>query len=72
VDGSSVQLLDARVRRDSIVGTETTSNARLAISTNRVTRLESMELSKGRTVFLAATLGLAFLAADLYLVAHNK
>jgi hypothetical protein len=65
-------LLDARVGRDSIFGTETTTNARLAVPTNRVSRLESMEFSKGRTLSLAAALALAFLAVDLYLVAHTN
>jgi len=72
VDGSSVQLLDARIRADSVAGTDPTSRGRIAFATSRITRVESQEYSQSRTLTLFAAMGLAFLATTLYLVAHNK
>ena len=71
-DGRSVELLDARVRRDSIVGTDPASVARLAFPMERVSRVESQEFSQARTVSLFAGMGLAFIAVTLYVVAHTK
>ena len=71
-DGRSVELLDARVRQDSIVGTDPVSVARLAFPMERVSRVESQEFSQARTVSLFAGMGLAFIAVTLYLVAHTK
>jgi len=72
LDGTSLELVDARVRTDSIVGTDPTSSGRVAIPTNRISRIESLEFSQSRTFGLFASLGIAFVAASLYLVAHNK
>lgn len=72
VDGTSVELLDARMREDSIVGTEPASAARAAFPVKWVSRIESQEFSQSRTLSLFAGLGVAFAATTLYLVAHNK
>jgi hypothetical protein len=72
VDGRSVQLLDARVRQDSVVGTDPASLARLAFPIERISRLQSQESSQARTVSLFAGMGLAFIGVTLYVVAHTK
>jgi hypothetical protein len=72
VDGKSVELLDARVRPDSVVGTEPASLARLAFPIEQVSRIESQEFSQARTVSLFAAMGLAFVGVTLYIVAHTK
>jgi hypothetical protein len=72
VDGASVELLDARVRQDSVVGTQPASVARAAFPIERVSRIESQEFSQARTVSLFAGMGLAFIGVTLYVVAHTK
>ena len=72
VDGKSVELLDARVRPDSVVGTEPASVARLAFRGERVSHIESQEFSQARTVSLFAAMGLAFVGVTLYLAAHTR
>ena len=63
--GTRVVLADARVRSDTIIGTDPDSRARVAIPTNQVVKLESQEYSQFRTVSLFAGFGLAFIAATL-------
>lgn len=72
VDGTSVELVDARVRQDSVVGTHPASAARAAFPIERVSRIESQEFSQSRTVSMFAGIGLAFIGVTLYAVAHNK
>ena len=72
VDGTSVELLDARVRQDSVVGTHPASVARAEFPIERVSRIESQEFSQARTVSLFAGMGLAFIGVTLYVVAHTK
>jgi hypothetical protein len=69
--GAQLILADARVRPDTIIGTEPNSTARVAIPANQVVKLESQEYSQFRTVSLFAGIGLAFLAVTLYMVAHE-
>jgi hypothetical protein len=71
VEGMSVELLDTRIREDSVIGTQPASRARMAIATKRVSQIESLEFSQSRTLGLFASLGIAFAGITLYLVAHN-
>ncbi|MFL5593179.1 MAG: hypothetical protein ACJ785_01075 [Gemmatimonadaceae bacterium] len=70
--GTRVVLVDARVRPDTITGTDPGSRARVAIPTNKVVKLESEEYSQLRTLSLFAGVGLAFIAVNLYAIAHNR
>jgi hypothetical protein len=72
VDGTSVELLDLRVRQDSVVGTHPASVARTAFPIGRVARIESQEFSQARTVSFFAGLAAAFAAITLYAIVHNK
>jgi hypothetical protein len=72
VDGTSVELLDVRVRQDSVVGTDPASVGRAAFPIERVSRIESQEFSQARTVSFFAGLAAAFAAITLYAVTLNK
>jgi hypothetical protein len=71
VDGTSVELLDARVRQDSVVGTHPASLGRVAFPIERVSRIESQEFSQARTVSLFAGMGLAFIGLTFYVIVHG-
>ena len=71
-NGTTIQIRDARIRADSVVGTDPVSVSRVAFAISQVSRIESEEFSQLRTVLLFAGLGVAFLATTLYVVAHDK
>ena len=71
-NGRQVVLLEAKVRTDSIVGTEPVGRARIAVAANQVARLESQEFSQLRTTLLGAFVGATFLVVTLFLVANQE
>jgi hypothetical protein len=71
-NGATLEIRDARIRPDSVVGIDPVSASPVAAAITQVSRIESEEFSESRTLWLFASLGAAFLATTLYVVAHNK
>ena len=68
-NGRTVQLLDARIRSDSVTGFDPVSASRIGFPLSRVARIESHEFSLSRTVLLSAGLGVAVVAITLVMAA---
>lgn len=70
-DASTVKVNDLRIRDDSVVGTNPASRARAAFSVSDISRIDSQEYSRGRTLFLVSALAGAILGIDLYTVGRT-
>ena len=71
VNGSSVKINDLRIREDSAVGTDPASRGRAAFSASDISRIESQEYSRARTLFLVSAFASTILGIDLYMVGHR-
>jgi hypothetical protein len=71
VNGSSVKINDLRIREDSAVGTDPASRGRAAFSVSDISRVESQEYSRARTLFLVSAFASTILGIDLYMVGHR-
>jgi len=71
VDGSSVKINDLRIRDDSVVGTNPASRGRAAFAVSDISRIDSQEYSRGRTLFLLSALAGTILGIDLYTVGRT-
>jgi hypothetical protein len=68
VDGSTVKINDLRIRDDSVVGTNPASRGRAAFSGRDISRIDSQEYSRGRTLLLLSAVAGTILGIDLYTV----
>ena len=71
VDGSSVKINDLRIRDDSVVGINPASRGRAAFAISDISRIDSQEYSRGRTLFLLSALAGTILGIDLYTVGRT-
>jgi hypothetical protein len=71
VDGSSVKIDDLRIRDDSVVSTNPASRGRAAFAISDISRIDSQEYSRGRTLFLLSALAGTILGIDLYTVGRT-
>jgi hypothetical protein len=71
VSGSTVKINDLRIREDSVVGTNPASRGRAAFSVSDVSRIDSQEYSRARTLLLLSAFAGTFLGIDLFMVGHR-
>ena len=71
VSGSTVKINDLRIRDDSVLGTDPASRARVAFSVSDISRIDSQEYSRPRTLFLLSAFAGAILGIDLYTVSNR-
>ena len=71
VNGATHELHDARIKTDSIVGTDPISGARAAFSIGEISTIASEEFSRSRTLLFASVLAATLLGIDLWVVAHT-
>lgn len=66
--GQQIVLLEAKVRPDSIVGTEPKGRARIALPASQVKSIESEEFSAFRTTLLAGVAAGSFVVITLVML----
>ena len=71
VNGSSMRVNEVRVRADSVVGTDPATAGRAAFSVREISRIDSQEYSRFRTLTLVGSLVGTFLGIDLFTVRHR-
>jgi hypothetical protein len=71
VTGSTVKINDLRIRDDSVVGTNPASRGRAAFSVSDISRIDSQEYSRARTLFLLSAFAGTILGIDLFMVGHR-
>jgi hypothetical protein len=71
VNGGTVKVNDLRIRDDSVIGTNPASRGRAAFSVSDISRIDSQEYDRPRTLFLLSAVAGAFLGIDLYMVPHR-
>ncbi len=71
VNGSTVKINDLQIRDDSVVGTNTASRGRAAFSVSDISRIDSQECNRARTLFLLSAFAGTIFGIDLYMVPHR-
>ncbi|MGZ3332355.1 MAG: hypothetical protein ACXU9O_15185 [Gemmatimonadaceae bacterium] len=71
VNGRTVKINEPQIRDDSVVGTNLASRGRAAFSVSEISRIDSQEYDRPRTLFLLSAVAGAFLGIDLYMVPHR-
>jgi hypothetical protein len=71
VNGGTVKINDLRIRDDSVVGTNPASRGTAAFSVGDVSRIDSQEYNRARTLLLLGALAGTILGVDLYTVGHR-
>jgi hypothetical protein len=71
VNGSTVKINDLRIRDDSVVGTNPSSGGRAAFFVRDISRIDSQEYSRPRTLFLLSAFAGTVFGIDLYTVGHR-
>ena len=70
-DGTAIDLLEARIDPDSVVGTEPHGRARRAISVKEIAAIDSKEFSVLQTTALIVGVGVALLLYTFYQIASD-